>query len=55
MSTMPPASAGQPLSPAPFTELTEVRVSVPVERPSQLLESIVSRDLRPDLLLVIRW
>jgi len=81
MPMMPSAPAGQPLSPAPFTELTEVSISVPVERPSQVLEFIAqcnrltlipgqshcldivfndakdgqSRDLRPDLPLVIRW
>lgn len=44
MPTMPPAPASQPLSPAPFTELTEVRVSVPVERPSRVLESIARCD-----------
>ncbi len=78
---MPPATANQPLSPEPFTNVTELQVSAPVDRPSMVLETVArcdrvaltlgephhmeivfnaaqtgqSKDLRPDLPLVIWW
>ena len=76
-----PRPAEQPISGEPFARLSELRVHVPVSRPSPALEQIgrtetislvpgsahllevvfddeqagQSRDLRPDLPLVIRW
>ena len=38
--TMPPARAIQPLSPEPFTNVTELRISVPLDRPSPVLDTI---------------
>ena len=40
LPAMPPASTWQPLSPEPFSEVTELRVSVPAERPSAVLEEV---------------
>ena len=78
---MPAAATIQPVSPEPFTNVTELRVSMPLDRPSAVLETIArcerialtlgephhmeivfneaqegqSKDLRPDLPLVICW
>ena len=41
---MPPATANQPLSPEPFTDVTGLHVSVPVDRPSTVLETVARCD-----------
>ena len=40
MPVMPPAPASQPPPMEPFTEVTELRVSVPADRPSAVLKTI---------------
>ncbi len=81
MPCMPPVAASQPPPLEPFTEVAELRVSVPVDRPSAVLETVArceritltlgephqmeivfnegqagqSKDLRPELPLVVRW
>ena len=44
MPVMPLAPANQPLSPEPFTIVTELHVSVPVDRPSTALETVARCD-----------
>ena len=40
MPIMPPAASGQPLPREPFTEVTELHISVPVNKPSEVLETV---------------
>ena len=40
MPIMPPAPSGQPPPREPFTRVTELRISVPVNRPSAVLETV---------------